>query len=232
MENNKIKILEKGMYLKEQIEDTGWEDVLYPWIESENFFSVMSKLINFSNENKKFGPKLKDWFKPFIECPYDNVKVIFINIGPYNKLYDADGIPFSCSNTNEEHSLLSYVFDALEGDYPGYERDVNLTRWCNQGVLMLNLAMTVQLNTTNNHFDLWEPFMTHLLKKINDDKSELVVVLFGNKTHSVKTLLSRQTIIDVKHPATATYNDKWEHDDVFNLINKKLITKNKTPVRW
>tara|TARA_R110000764_G_scaffold38663_7_gene86053 strand:- start:1284 stop:1982 length:699 start_codon:yes stop_codon:yes gene_type:complete len=232
MEDNKINILQKGYYLKNQLENTGWEHIINRWIEDENYFSVMSKLINLSNANKKFGPKLKDWLKPFIECHYDDTKVIFINIGPYNKLHDADGIPFSCSNTNEEHSLLAYIFDALADDYPGYNRDVDLSRWCKQGVLMLNLAMTVEINTTNNHFGLWEPFMKHVLKKINDNKSELIVVLFGNKTHTVKTWLSKQTIIDVKHPATATYNGKWDSKNIFSLINEKLINKNKKPIEW
>lgn len=232
MEDNKINILQKGYYLKNQLNETGWENIINDWIESENFFNVMSKLINLSNANKKFAPKMKDWFKPFIECHYDNVNVIFINIGPYNKLHEADGIPFSCSNTNKEHSLLGYIFDSLEIDNPGYNRDVNLTRWCNQGVLMLNLAMTVEINTTNNHFDLWAPFIKHVLKKINNDKSDIVIVLFGNKTQSVKTLLTKQTIIDVKHPAIASYKGKWNNNELFNVINDKLISKNKKTIKW
>lgn len=232
MEDNKINILQKGYYLKNQLDNTGWENIIGNWLDDENFFSVMSKLINLSNAGKKFTPKMKHWFRPFVECKYDDVKVIFVNIGPYNKLYDADGIPFSCTNTNKEHSLLGYIFDALEIDNPGYNRDVNLARWCNQGVLMLNLAITVEINTTNNHFDLWKPFMQNLFKKINEDKSDLIVVLFGNKTQSVKTLLSKQTIIDVKHPATSTYKGKWDNNNLFNVINEKLINKNKKPIKW
>lgn len=232
MENNKIDILAKGKYLKKQLEETGWEDILYPWIESENFFSVMSNLINLSNAGKKFAPKLKYWFRPFIECPYDNVNTIFINIGPYNKPFDADGIPFSCKNNDGEHSLMTYIFDAIEESTGDCNRDIDLKAWANQGVLMLNLAMTVELNTTNNHFSLWKPFMESLLKQINENKSELTIILFGKKPQEVRVLLTKQQVIEVEHPSIATYKGKWKHDDLFIKVNKNLKKQNKTVINW
>ena len=218
--------------LKEKLKGTGWESIIYPYLDSESFYSTLKKLVGFVQDGKRFTPKMKDWFRTFETCHYNNLKVIFIGQDPYPQLGVADGISFSCSHTMKEQPSLRHIFNSLEKQYPGYERNPDLTRWSEQGVLMLNTALTVEINKIGSHYSLWHAFTGHLLEAINN-KSELIVVLLGKKAQEWKKYLKNQTIIEVEHPAAAAYKGGvWNDKELFLTINKMLENQGKTLVHW
>lgn len=229
---NTIIIPDKIEALKEKLKGTGWESIIYPYLDSESFYSTLKKLVGFVQDGKRFTPKMKDWFRTFETCYYSNLKVIFIGQDPYPQLGVADGISFSCSHTMKEQPSLRHIFNSLEKQYPGYERNPDLTRWSEQGVLMLNTALTVEINKIGSHYSLWHAFTGHLLEAINN-KSELIVVLLGKKAQEWKKYLKNQTIIEVEHPAAAAYKGGvWNDKELFLTINKMLENQGKTLVHW
>jgi len=229
---NTIIIPDKIEALKEKLKGTGWESIIYPYLDSESFYSTLKKLVGFVQDGKRFTPKMKDWFRTFETCHYNNLKVIFIGQDPYPQLGVADGISFSCSHTMKEQPSLRHIFNSLEKQYPGYERNPDLTRWSEQGVLMLNTALTVEINKIGSHYSLWHAFTGHLLEAINN-KSELIVVLLGKKAQEWKKYLKNQTIIEVEHPAAAAYKGGvWNDKELFLTINKMLENQGKTLVHW
>jgi len=229
---NTIIIPDKIEALKEKLKGTGWESIIYPYLDSESFYSTLKKLVGFVQDGKRFTPKMKDWFRTFETCHYSNLKVIFIGQDPYPQLGVADGISFSCSHTMKEQPSLRHIFNSLEKQYPGYERNPDLTRWSEQGVLMLNTALTVEINKIGSHYSLWHAFTGHLLEAINN-KSELIVVLLGKKAQEWKKYLKNQTIIEVEHPAAAAYKGGvWNDKELFLTINKMLENQGKTLVHW
>jgi len=230
---NTIIIPDKIEALKEKLKGTGWESIIYPYLDSENFYSTLKKLVGFVQDGKRFTPKMKDWFRTFETCYYSNLKVIFIGQDPYPQLGVADGISFSCSHTMKEQPSLRHIFNSLEKQYPGYERNPDLTRWSEQGVLMLNTALTVEVNKIGSHYSLWRAFTEHLLQKISNDKSHLVVVLLGKKAQEWKKYLKNQTIIEVEHPAAAAYKGGvWNDKDLFINVNKLLESQGKALINW
>ena len=233
MEYKTINLAEKIRGLKDKINGSGWEHILNPYLDSEDFYKTMQKLIKFVQEDKRFTPKMKDWFRTFTHRKYNDVKVIFIGQDPYPQVGVADGISFSCSYTMKEQPSLRHIFNSLEKQYPGYNRNPDLTRWSEQGVLMLNTALTVEINKIGSHYSLWRSFTEHLLKSISTEKSQLIVVLLGKKAQEWKKYLTNHIIIEVEHPAAAAYKGGiWNDQDLFIRINNTLKNQGKSLVNW
>lgn len=233
METKTINIAEKIKGLKSKVEGSGWEHIINPYLDSEGFYKTVKKLISFVQEDKRFTPKMKDWFNTFIYCKYYNTNVIFIGQDPYPQVGVADGISFSCSHTMKEQPSLKHIFNSLEKQYPGYERNPDLTRWAQQGVLMLNTALTVEINKIGSHYSLWRSFTEHVLTSINKEKSQLVVVLLGKKAQEWKKFITNHIIIEVEHPAAAAYKGGvWDDQNLFIRINQTLKNQGKPLVNW
>lgn len=233
---NKIDINIADMQEKMLIKliDAGWGDVFSPMIKSEGFHKLIYKLKTEAEDNRRFTPKIKNLFRAFEECPYDKLKVIFIGQDPYPQINVADGIAFSCSNNDKPQPSLRYIFGELERQYPAFRTNdvlydpLDLKRWANQGVLMLNTAFTVQINKIGSHYDLWKPFTHHILQAINREFKDIPVVLLGKKAEEWELRLDKQTIYKVAHPASAAYKGgKWDSKDIFKKINDAMEYNNR-----
>jgi uracil-DNA glycosylase len=223
-------IIEK---FESKLKNTGWEPIFKTFFESEIFQTVIYKLKDEAENDRRFTPKLKDIFNSFIYCPYDKLKVIIIGQDPYPQINVADGISFSCSYTNKEQPSLRYIFDELQQQYPNSSRDTDLKRWSEQGVLMLNTAFTVQIGKIGSHYELWKPFTHHILQSINRDFKKLPVALLGKKAEEWQIRLDSQNIMKVPHPASAAYKGgKWDSKNLFININDALKEQGNTMISW
>jgi uracil-DNA glycosylase len=158
-------------------------------------------------------------------------------IQPYPQPYVADGIAFSCSNIGKPEASLRYIFKALEETvYPeGYLWDPDLARWSNQGVLMLNSALTTQINKTGTHYALWESFLIFLFDYLNVNHPGLVYVFLGKKAQEwADTIADNNFKLFCSHPASAAYQnlERWDCNDVFNKTNEILSNQNNEKIIW
>lgn len=208
----------------------GWDKVFRSFVYSTDFDNIITKLWELSNDDKKFTPPLKQVFRAFEECPYDNLQVVIIGQDPYPQLGVADGISFSCSNTNKLQPSLRFILEEVNRTVYNNEviiEDLDLKIWSNQGILMLNTALTTEVGNIGSHYDIWRPFTTYLLDWLNINKSELVYVYMGKKAEEWSSMTDDTNIkYFVKHPASAAYNgSKWDSKDLFNKINlhKKIV---------
>jgi uracil-DNA glycosylase len=226
----KIDIEEIKQKLFDKLEISGWDKLFKSFIFSSEFDDILTKLWSLSQEDKRFTPPLKQVFRAFEECPYDKLQIVIIGQDPYPQLGVADGIAFSCSNTDKLQPSLKYIHDEVNRTlYAGnpISTDLDLKRWANQGVLMLNTALTVEVGKIGSHYDIWKPFTAYLLDGLNNYKSDLVYVYMGKKAEEWSDITSDNNIkFFLKHPASAAYNgSKWDSNNVFMEIQKyKVIT--------
>jgi len=232
MKNDINKIRKK---LIEMIDNTGWESILNPIILSSDFDILISKLKNEVQEGRRFTPKLKYIFNSFIHCPYEDLKVIFVGQDPYPQIDVADGIAFSCSLTGKVQPSLRYMFQELNASQWD-SLNPDLSRWSNQGVLMLNTTLTVQINRIGSHYNLWKDIIDKILTSINKEKKDLVIALLGKKAEEWEIYFKKynhQKIFKVAHPASAAYRGgKWDSQNLFQNINNELRDQNKSLITW
>jgi uracil-DNA glycosylase len=196
--NNKSIIKEKPIEVDiEQLRDSvnstlvesGWDKMLSIFVNGLDFDYIVNNLVDCVNAGKRFTPKFKDIFNAFKECPYDDLKVVIVGQDPYPQLGVADGIAFSCSNKGKAEKSLQYINKALGTDH------TDLKYWANQGVLLINTALTVQINSIGSHYNLWKPFTSYLFDTINKVKPDTIFVLMGNKAQEWKVLIPNCTKI-------------------------------------
>ena len=222
-----------------KIESSGWDRMLSPFINGLEFDYIINKLVECVNSDKRFTPKFKDIYNAFVECPYDDLKVIVIGQDPYPQLGVADGIAFSCSKKGKAEKSLQYILKQTIGDYTDTGRvmytpeECDLRRWANQGVLLINTAFTVEINSIGSHYALWKPFTQYLFENINRHHKDIPTILMGKKAEAWELLLNRQKLYKVAHPASAAYRGgEWDCKDVFNRVNQELENQEKTCITW
>ena len=221
----------------EKLEPNGWDRFFKSFIFSSEFDLILNQLYNQTKLDKRFTPPLKQVFRAFEECPYDKLKVIIIGQDPYPQLGVADGIAFSCSNTDKLQASLRYILQ--EVDKTVYNNDVisennDLTRWSNQGILLLNTALTTEVGKIGGHYDIWKPFTAYLLDTLNNYSPGLVYVYMGKKAEEWSSLTNDNSHkFFVKHPASAAYNgSKWDSMDVFNKVAKIVKDSTNETITW
>ena len=223
--------------LFDKLEPNGWGRVFKSFIFSSEFTEILSKLYQLSIADKRFTPTLKQLFRAFEECPYDDLKVVFIGQDPYPQLGVADGISFSCGNTNKAQPSLRYIFEEIERtvyqEFPSYQ-DPDLTRWSKQGILMLNTALTVEVGKIGSHYDIWKPFTAYLLDSLNNYNPGLIYVYMGKKAEEWSELTNDNNYkFTVKHPASAAYNgSKWDSNDIFTKIQHIVKESSGNTIHW
>ncbi len=229
MNNNLIEIDIEQLRndVNNKLEDSGWAPMLSPFINGLEFDMIMNKLVECVNAEKRFTPRFKDIFNAFLECPYDELKCIIIGQDPYPQLGVADGIAFSCSRKGKAEKSLQYINKAIGTDH------TDLRCWANQGVLLINTAFTVEINSIGSHYSIWKPFTEYLFENINRHNKQVPSILMGKKAEAWQLLLDRQKIFKVAHPASAAYRGgEWDCKDVFNKVNTELENQDKPCIDW
>ena len=224
LEEVKTKLIEK-------LKPSGWAGKLKGFVQSSDFDKILEVLYKLREDGKRFTPPLKYVFRAFEECPINDLKVVMIGQDPYPQFGVADGISFSCSLTGKPQPSLKHIFQAIETtvhqDFPSHQ-DPDLKRWANQGVLMLNSALTCEIDKIGSHVPIWKEFTAYVLDILNYTNSGLIFVLLGKQSQEFESLIGNQHhIIKVSHPASAAYNGgKWDCNDVFNKINEIIVGQN------
>ena len=215
--------------LNNKLKDSGWDRMLSPYVNGLSFDYIMNKLRDSVEQGLRFTPKFKDVFNGFYECPYDNLKVVIVGQDPYPQLGVADGIAFSCSIKGKAEKSLQYILKALEDE----DGSVDLRRWSNQGVLLINTAFTCEINKIGSHYGIWKSFTEHVFENINRHNPDTIFILMGKKAEAWQTLLPNCKILKCSHPASAAYRGgEWDCNDVFNKANTMLIKQDKTCINW
>jgi uracil-DNA glycosylase len=220
-----------------KLKKSGWDIPLKDFIYSEDFNKIIEYLYKDSINGKKFTPQLKDIFKAFEECPYKDLKVVFLGQDPYPGKDIADGIAFSCSYTKEAQPTLQALLDEVNKTVnEGFNISTNpdLTRWTNQGVLLINTALTTTTYKVGQHYIIWQPFMAYLFDVLTWYNPGTIYVYFGKKASEWKNAVNDNNYkFELMHPATSYYREEpWDCKDVFNKINKILLANNNQQIEW
>jgi uracil-DNA glycosylase len=223
---------------KENLFESGWLKVLEPFIDSEKFDILINGLEEAQN-NTGLTPELKDIFRLFYKCPYDKFKVVIAVSDPYHEKDAANGIALCCGKTEIVDQPLTEIFEEIqstvyadEGGWYLWQED--LTRWANQGILMLNTSLTTQPGKKGMHYELWKPFTSFLFKRIGDLNKDIIYMFLDKNVESWSKGLP-----DCNHIIFSSYdtsgiskNPTWCGDNMFVKANEILESTNRTKIIW
>lgn len=207
--------------LKDLIEPK-WLKVLTPFIESKEFDNIIDFLKIEKQNGKTVLPYDIDCFNAFKYCPYDKLKIIVLSMDPYPNLIfnkpEAQGLAFSYRPIaeNDYHipkSLQKILKEVEEDVYKCNFDDMmllenpNLERWAEQGILLLNTALTVNHKSPGSHIALWKPFTNYVVEYLNKYNPGLIWMLWGNDAKKYKEKLNNNHhILEAGHPSPLNCN--------------------------
>lgn len=234
-----VNIEEIKQKLYEKLKASGWGDKLKTFVLSSDFDKIIQKLEEDVNDGKRFVPQLKYLFNAFQKCPYDKLKVVIVGQDPYPYLNISDGMAFSCSLKGKPEASLRYIFKEIQlsiyPDQPDIQFNPDLTRWSEQGILLLNSALTVPTGKPGYHQILWRPFMAFLFDILTCYNPGLIYVFMGKiAAQWAESIPDNNHKLFTTHPASAAYanSERWECDDVFNKVNEILVKTNSEKIIW
>lgn len=245
--NDVQRISAKDIQIKlaDSIAVTDWYNLLRSVVVSNDFQDIIDRLIYETEEGKRFVPKIKDVLNPFKYCSFEELKVVIIGQDPYpwlfkspNEMTVADGLAFSCGYTMKKQPSLENIQEAIGRTVyndPEYLLSPDLKIWADQGVLLLNSALTTQLNKPGTHQEIWAPFINNILDILWHNKKGLVYILLGKVAQQFEELIDEDNnlILKASHPASASYNKTiWDCNDVFNKANNYIASRNKSEIQW
>jgi len=219
-----------------KLEPTGWNTALRMFIKSNEFIRLIDRLKDDVVLDKRFTPTFKYVFKAFEECHYKDTRVIILGQDPYPQINVADGLAFSCSRQNKAEKSLQYIHSAIQKTVENAQPSVNNLQYlADQGVLLLNTALTTQIGKPGTHQEYWKPFMAHLLDYVRMDNPNIVYLLLGKKAEFWEDLIDQpNNVVKASHPASAAYakQHEWDCNDCFNKVNEILVSQELPEVNW
>ena len=148
---------------------------------SQNYFTQLRQYIRQEYAEKTIYPPEHLIFRAFDACPFDLVKVVLLGQDPYHGPGQANGLCFSVNFGVRPPPSLNNIFKEIESDLlRPISRDVDLSRWAKQGVLLLNATLTVRAAQAASHQNKgWETFTDATIKILAEKKQNIVFLLWG-----------------------------------------------------
>lgn len=162
-----------------------WVDFMVPFVQSAEFEKILTDIKAEKDAGKKIFPEPTQVFRCFKELPLSQVRIVIIGQDPYPVEGYANGLAFSHSMERKISASLDKVIDCIEKDcYNGLDFDkqkfdTELTSWVQQGVLLLNTALTVVEKVPGSHAEIWKPFTQYVLKTLSDTRRNLIFLSWG-----------------------------------------------------
>lgn len=208
-------------------------------LEEEFGKQYFAELTNFVKEEYKQGavyPAPKYIFKAFELTPFEEVRVVILGQDPYHGPKQAIGLAFAVEEYITVPPSLKNIFKEIENDLgkPLVHKTGDLTRWAEQGVLLLNATLTVRCGAAGSHQGRgWELFTDAVIKVLSEEREHLVFMLWGNYARQKGAHINREKhlVLESAHPSPFSA-DRFFGNRHFSKANAYLTTHGKTPIDW
>ena len=176
-------------------------------------------------------------FNAFNLCPFDKVKVVIIGQDPYHEPGQAHGLSFSVQDGVMFPPSLQNIFKEIHDDLgTPIPTSGNLSRWAEQGVLLLNASLTVRAHQANSHSTLgWQKFTDAAIQALATHREHIVYMLWGGYARSKAYMIdkSRNLVLESVHPSPLSANrGGWFGQHQFSRCNAYLAENGMTPIVW
>ena len=216
--------------------ESSWQKLLSTEFESDYF----STLRNFLMEEKKtetVDPPGSLIFNAFDHTPVASVKAVILGQDPYHGPNQAHGLCFSVNDGIIPPPSLKNIFKELKTDIGMNEpASGNLTKWADQGVLLLNATLTVRAQSAGSHQGKgWEQFTDAAIQKLSNERKNLVFLLWGKFAQNKSSLINTENghlILKAPHPSPFSAYTGFLGCKHFSKTNDFLNKKGIPPIDW
>ncbi|MBQ6630651.1 MAG: uracil-DNA glycosylase [Romboutsia sp.] len=215
--------------------DNDWEELLKDEFKKE-YYLELREFLKEEYSTKVIYPNMYNIFEALKHTSYKDTKVLILGQDPYHGENQAHGLAFSVQpNVAIPPSLLN-IYKELKNDIGCFiPNNGYLIPWADQGILLLNTALTVRAHEANSHKGKgWEIFTDRIIELLNDREDPVIFVLWGANARKKKELInsSRHYILEAPHPSPLSASRGFFGCKHFSKINEILTDLGKTPIDW
>jgi uracil-DNA glycosylase len=215
--------------------ESSWKSALANEFD-KSYFESLTSFIKEEYKTSKIYPPPKDIFRAFDLCPFNKVKVVILGQDPYHGRGQANGLCFAVHNGVAMPPSLQNIFKEIKVDL-GVEpkADGDLSRWADQGVLLLNATLTVRADSAGSHQGKgWEEFTDAAIKKLSDEMEHLVFILWGNYAKKKGAVIdrSKHLVLESAHPSPFSAYSGFFGCRHFSKANKYLKEHGINEIDW
>jgi len=216
--------------------EASWKKELAGLFDKPYFSKITAHLKTEKALKSIIYPKGSLIFNAFDQTPFDKVSVVILGQDPYHNPGQAMGLSFSVPDGVKPPPSLVNIYKELNKDIGmPIPTTGNLTKWAQQGVLLLNAALTVRANEPASHSKIgWMEFTDEVIKIISNQKKEVVFILWGNFAQQKQILIdaTKHKILKAAHPSPLSAHNGFFGCKHFSSANKYLTEKNRNPIDW
>lgn len=214
-----------------------WKALLHDEFSKPYFLQLITFLKTEKALNKTIYPPGPLIFNAFNTTPFEKVSVVIIGQDPYHGPNQAHGLSFSVQTGIKPPPSLVNIFKELEKDIgiKMPENYGNLTKWAEQGALLLNAALTVRAGEPFSHAKYgWAEFTDAVIQTISDKTKGTVFLLWGKFAQEKMELIdqTKHHILKAAHPSPFSADKGFFGCKHFSKTNQLLMQEGKPPIDW
>lgn len=213
-----------------------WQSYVDKECKSPYFVSLRGFLDDEKRKGEVVYPHIKNVFRAFDLCHFDDLKVVILGQDPYHGPGQADGLSFSVPDGIKIPPSLQNIYKEIKEDIgKDIPQSGNLEHWADQGVLLLNSTLTVRHKTPTSHSNKgWEQFTDAIIDIINKEKEHVVFLLWGKYAQKKGALINRSKhlVLESAHPSPFSAYKGFFGTKPFSKTNTYLEKHGIKPIDW
>ena len=215
--------------------EKSWKERLSKEFEKE-YFIKLTEFVKQEYSQYTVYPPAGQIFRAFSLCPFEYVKVVMIGQDPYHGPGQAHGLCFSVNSGVPFPPSLRNIFSEIKNNInlpPPKEGD--LSRWAEQGVLLLNATLTVRAGQAGSHQRQgWETFTDAVIHCLASERENLVFMLWGAYAQKKCAFIesAKHLVLTSAHPSPLSAYNGFFKNKHFSKANDWLIGHGEKPIEW
>jgi len=214
---------------------SSWKELLHNEFV-QDYFVKLATFVKKEYLSHTVYPPPKWIFRAFDECPLDTLKVVILGQDPYHTPGVANGLAFSANEGSTIPPSLLNIYKEIHTEFATpIPKSPDLSRWAQQGILLLNATLTVQKGQPASHQGKgWEDFTDKVIQHISSNKDHIVFILWGNFAKKKESLidLTKHLVLKSAHPSPFSANNGFFGNNHFKLCNEYLKVHGRSPIEW
>ncbi len=203
----------------------------------QQYFKELTEFVKREYKGGKIYPPPKNIFRAFELCSVDKVKVVILGQDPYHGEKQANGLAFAVDERVAVPPSLQNIFKEIASDLgaPLVHTSGDLSRWAEQGVLLLNASLTVRARTAGSHQGKgWEQFTNAVIKTLSEQREHLVFMLWGNyaKAKGAHIDRTKHLVLEAAHPSPFSAYSGFFGSKHFSKANEYLTNHGEATIEW
>jgi len=215
--------------------ENSWKEQLAGEFEKE-YFRSLTDFVRQEYTQYAVYPPGKEIFNAFEHCSFDKVRVVILGQDPYHEPGQAHGLCFSVKEGIQIPPSLVNIYKEIASDLgKPAPPSGNLTRWAEQGVLLLNATLTVRAHQAGSHQNKgWEAFTDAVIHRLAEQRKNIVYILWGSYAQRKGAFIDESANLVLKsvHPSPLSAHRGFFGNKHFSKANDYLIAAGQSPIEW